>query len=280
MPNELKSVAAVAPPAPYLGGKRSLSSTLAQRISMVPHSVYVEPFVGMGGIFFRRTARPDAEVINDRNGEVANLFRILQRHYPAFMDHLKFQLTSRREFERLQRTDPTTLTDLERAARFLYLQRTAYGGKIRGQSFGVSPDRPGRFDVLAIGPILESVFERLSGVIIENLDWEIVIDRYDRPDALFYLDPPYWGNETDYGAGIFDRTDFSAMAARLSSMKGRAIVSLNDVAGVRSTFSGFRMETVDLVYTVGQATGGVKEVGEVIIYNFPAEDVISQRDLF
>ena len=149
---ELEPVQPVRPPAPYLGGKRSLAATITVKIATIPHDLYVEPFVGMGGIFFRRAVRPKAEVINDRNGEVANLFRILQRHYAAFMDHLKFQLTSRREFERLAKTDPGTLTDLERAARFLYLQKVAYGGKVRGQTFGVSNDRPGRFDVLAMGP--------------------------------------------------------------------------------------------------------------------------------
>jgi D12 class N6 adenine-specific DNA methyltransferase len=87
------------------------------RIAAVPHRTYAEPFVGMGGIFFRRRGRPKAEVINDRNGEVANLFRILQRHYPQFIDTLRYQITSRREFERLKASDPATLTDLERAGR-------------------------------------------------------------------------------------------------------------------------------------------------------------------
>jgi len=265
---EFDPVAPIAPPAPYLGGKRALATLLTQRIAEIPHTTYVEPFIGMGGIFFRRDRRPSAEVINDRNGEVVNLFRILQRHYAPFMDHLKYQLTSRREFERLVRTDPATLTDMERAARFLYLQRTAYGGKIVGQSFGVATERPARFDVLAIGPILEAVFERLSGVVIENLDWLDLIDRYDRPGTLFYLDPPYWDCETDYGQGLFDQGQFALMADRLGRLEGRAIVSLNDVQGVRDAFEGFRMETADLNYSIGQATGGMKAVREVIIYTF------------
>lgn len=132
MNSQLEPVDPVSPPAPYLGGKRALAPIITQRIAEIAHDTYVEPFVGMGGIFFRRDRRPRAEVINDRNGEVINLFRILQRHYAAFMDHLKYQLTSRREFERLKATAPSTLTDLERAARFLYLQRTAYGGKVSG----------------------------------------------------------------------------------------------------------------------------------------------------
>jgi DNA adenine methylase len=266
MNSQFEPVAPVAPPAPYLGGKRALAPLITRQISEIPHALYAEPFVGMGGVFFRRDRKPPAEVINDRNGEVVNLFRILQRHYAAFMDHLKFQLTSRREFERLSRTVPGTLTDLERAARFLYLQRTAYGGKVRGQNFGVASDRPARFDLTQIAPLLEDVYERLSGVTIENLDWREFVGRYDRPDGLFYLDPPYWDCETDYGEGFFGKEQFALMAEQLRSMKGRAIVSLNDVPDVRQVFDGLRIESHDLNYTI--ASGAAKAVSEVLIYNF------------
>lgn len=273
MNSELSPVTPVSPPAPYLGGKRALAPVITKRISEIDHDTYVEPFVGMGGIFLRRDRRPRSEVINDRNGEVINLFRILQRHYVAFMDHLKYQLTSRREFERLRSTAPSTLTDLERAARFLYLQRAAFGGKVTGQAFGVDPGRPARFDLHAIAPALEEIFERLSGVIIENLDWQELLERYDRPGTLFYMDPPYWDCENDYGRDVFDRSQFALMAERMRSMRGRGIISLNDVPGVRETFAGLRMETVDLAYTIGNASSGSKEVSEVIIYNFDAPEL-------
>jgi DNA adenine methylase len=58
------------------------------------------------------------------------------------------------------------------------------------------------------------------------------------------------------------------MAERLGRLQGKAIISLNDVPGVRETFSGFRMETVELNYAIGQATHGQKAVSEVIIYTF------------
>jgi DNA adenine methylase len=262
----------VSTPAPYLGGKRALSPKIVERINRVPHALYVEVFVGMGGVFFKRNRQPQAEVINDKSGDVTNLFRVLQRHYVAFMDYLRYQLTSRKEFERLVAVDPNTLTDLERAGRFLYLQRTAYGGKVSGRNFGVAPERPARFDVTKLGPILEEIFERLSSVVIENLDWSEVIARYDRPDALFYLDPPYWGCEDDYGKEIFSRDDFARIADALKTMKGKAIVSLNDTPGVRETFDGLRMETFDLKYMIGQAAAGPKEVKEVLIYNFDMPD--------
>lgn len=77
------------PVAPWLGGKRILAKHIAERIAATPHTRYVEPFVGMGGVFFRRSARPWLEVINDVNRDVVNLFRILQRHYQQMLDVLK-----------------------------------------------------------------------------------------------------------------------------------------------------------------------------------------------
>jgi len=141
----MQNVTPSVPPAPYPGGKRLLSKTIIERIDTIDHSGYAELFVGLGGVFLRRSCQPKVEVINDISGDIATLFRVLQRHYPYFIDFLKFQITSRREFERLVRTDPLTLTDLERAARFLYLQRTAFGGKPSGMNFGVDKYSGARF---------------------------------------------------------------------------------------------------------------------------------------
>ena len=88
----LTPVKPVAPPAPWLGGKRNLAGRLTAMLDAMPCQTYAEPFVGLGGIFFRRRMRPRAEVINDFGRDVANLFRILQRHYPQFLEVLRFQL--------------------------------------------------------------------------------------------------------------------------------------------------------------------------------------------
>lgn len=256
-------VTPVAPPAAYIGGKRQLAQRIAALIEQIPHRRYAEVFVGMGGVFFRRRMAPRSETINDRSGDVANLFRILQRHYPQFMEVLRFSLTTRREFERLADCDPSTLTDLERAARFLYLQRLAFGGKVMGRSFGIDAGGPARFNVGTIGPVLEDVHERLSTVVIENLDWRDLIDRYDHKETLFYLDPPYLGNEEDYGRGVFARSDFAEIAERLGRIEGRFVVSLNDRPEVREIFADFRIVEVALTYSSGGGVG--KGVSEVII---------------
>ena len=268
MNSTLTPVPPALPVAPYLGGKRNLAKRICAILDALPCATYAEPFVGMGGIFLRRTSRPSAEVINDRGRDVANLFRILQRHYPQFLDHLRFQLTTRVEFERLTATDPDTLTDLERAARFLYLQRTAFGGKPSGRNFGVSADRPGRFNLTTLEPMLEDLHTRLAGVVIECLDWAAFIPRYDRADTLFYLDPPYWGCETDYGKLMFDRSDFARMAAVLAGIKGRFIMSLNDVPEVRSIFAAFQMVQVSTTYTISTQRGAAPARSELLISNF------------
>ena len=110
--NSMKKVPPAAPIAPWLGGKKALHQHIIDKIDRIPHDSYIEPFVGMGGVFLRRRWQPKCEVANDLNGEITNLFRILQRHYPQFMDMMRFQVTSRREFERLRACDPATLTEV------------------------------------------------------------------------------------------------------------------------------------------------------------------------
>jgi DNA adenine methylase len=241
------------PVAPWLGGKSALAGRITQRIEAVQHTIYAEPFVGMGGVFFRRAARPRKEVINDISRDVVNLFRLLQRHYQQLLDVMKWQVCSRADFDRLRATDPANLTDLERGVRFLFLQRASFGGM--GKHYGVSRNTSARFDLIKLMPRLEEIHERLCGVDIECLPYAGFVARYDTPTTLFYLDPPYFGNEGDYGPGIFSRDDFGLLRGILDSLQGHFILSINDHPAVREIFAGFQMEEVSLNYRVsGKAT--------------------------
>jgi len=264
MHSELHRVRPIRPASGYIGGKRQLAKRLADIIATVPHNTYCEPFVGMGGLFFKRHSIPKAEAINDLNRDVAVFFRILQRHFVAFMDMLRWQVTSRAEFERLLAQEADSLTDLERAARFLYLQRLSFGGKVAGRSFGIDTRGPARFDVRKLGPLLEAAHERLAGVWIECLPWAEFVKRWDRPETLFVLDPPYWGTEHYYGRELFSRDEFAQMAEVLRALRGRFILTINDVPEVRDLFSWASVEPVDLTYTAG-GNGSAKAVRELII---------------
>lgn len=255
----------ISPVAGYVGGKRQLARRLTELIASTPHELYAEPFVGMGGVFFRREARPRAEAINDLNRDVATFFRILQRHYEPFLDMLKWRLASRADFERLMASDPDTLTDLERAARFLQLQRLGFGGKVAGRTFGVDKRGPARFDVTRLVPLLEAAHERLCGVWIECLPYEAFIRRYDHAGALFFLDPPYWGSEHYYGRELFSRADFERLAAALRAIEGRFILTVNDVPELREMFAWAQIEEAELTYSVGAANG--TPAREIIVRN-------------
>jgi len=266
MESNLTSVRPVSPAAPYIGGKRNLATRICSMIDAVPHDIYVEPFVGMGGVFLRRSLRPSVEVINDLSGDVATLYRVLQEHYPYFVDMLRWRISSRSEFERLLAIPAGRLTDLQRAARFLYLQRLAFGGKVAGRSFGVSKATPGRFDITKLEPMLADINERLAGVVVEQLPYAEVIRLYDSESTLFYLDPPYWGSEKDYGRDAFERADFERLADMLAGIAGSFILSINDTEGARDVFARFDIETVETTWTIGtNSEAGSKRVTELIV---------------
>lgn len=261
---QLTDVTPARPIAPYVGGKRALSKRIIGLIDATPHETYAEPFVGMGGVFLRRRKRPAGEAINDWSQDVATLFRVVQRHRDALLDLLAYQLTSRAEFDRLRRVDPTTLTDLERAARFIVLQRATFGGKVASRTFGISVGRKASVDVVSLAAEIRALHARLAGVWIDHLPFDEFIRRYDRPGSLFYCDPPYWGTEDYYGADLFPRENFEQLARTLRDLKGRFILSLNDVPQVRELFAWADVTAVDLTYTAGGG-GRATAAREVII---------------
>lgn len=244
------SVAPMPGLAPWFGGKRNLSKRLVERIEATPHRCYAEPFIGMGGVFLRRRRKAPAEALNDLDGDVVNLFRIVQRHPQALVDALNHQLFARSEFHRLQATDPATLTDVERAARFYVLQRCRYGGRPLSTSFAGMPHPNKWIDRDRLLSHLDRAYRRLERVTIEQLDFGDFLARYDRPDTLFYVDPPYVGLEDVYGPGLFAPADFQRLAAQLKRLKGRFLMSINDAPAVHDAFAWATVEPVPSSYSV------------------------------
>lgn len=263
----LESVKPAQPVAPWLGGKRRLAKRIIARIEAIPHACYAEPFAGMGGVFLRRAKKPKCEILNDLNGEIVNLFRVIGRHPDELLRQFEWALSARDEFRRMLAVSAETLTDVERAARFVYVQRQSFGGrpatKATPGDFAPSPHNPARFDPRKLEKTIRAVHDRLKGVHIECLEWDAFIRRYDRPGTLFYIDPPYWGHEADYGKGLFARDDFTRMAEVLRDLKGRFILSINDRPEVRELFAGFDLEAVQTRYTANHNRGPL--VGELLI---------------
>lgn len=262
--NTFINVKPVNPIAPYLGGKRLLAKTIIPIIEQIPHNIYCEPFLGMGGIFFRRQSRPKCEAINDINSEIINLFKMIEKYPDYLADMLKFKVCSRAEFKQMLATPPQLLTELERAVRYLYIQKNAFGGQTQHQAFGVTVERMG-FVTNKITLQIQALHQRLQGCYIECLPYHEFIALYDRVETLFYLDPPYWNNENDYGKGIFSKSDFDNLAKLLKEIKGKFIMSINDVPQIREIFKGFHIKEVNTKYTMGKQPP--KSATELLISN-------------
>ena len=222
-------------------------------------------FCGMGGVFLRRRLRPKSEILNDINGEIVNLFRILRDHPDALAGEFDVCLAARAEFERLLKTPPETLTDIRRASRWAFLQRMSFSGKpahlATPGDYTASVHEPARISSARMTGLIRAAHARLQGVYIECLDWADFIARYDRDFTLFYLDPPYWGHEEDYGPGVFARDDFARLAEMLRGIKGRFILSINDRPEIREMFSWADVGEVGTRYSVnGPATRRVTEL--------------------
>ena len=208
----------------------------------------------------------DAEVLNDINGELINLYRVIKNHLEEFIRQFKWSLSSREVFSWLKATPAVTLTDVQRAARFYYLQKLAFGGKVVGQTFGTSATQPLRLNLLRIEEDLSAAHLRLARTTIEHLDWADCFERYDRPTTLTYCDPPYWGTE---GYGVeFGLEQYDRMAGLAKSAKGHVIISVNDIPEMRKTFEGLTIDRVEIAYCVGGNTGANKKSGELIIRNW------------
>lgn len=250
---------------PWIGGKRRLAAILILRFP--PHTCYVEVFAGGAALFFMRP-QAEVEVLNDLNGDIVNLYRVVQHHLEEFVRQFRWALTSRQVFRWLQETRPETLTDIQRAARFYYLQQNCFGGLVDGRTFGTATTQPPGLNLLRLEESLSAAHLRLSGAYIENLDWQTCVQRYDRPHTFCYLDPPYWQTE---GYGIpFGFEQYEEMAAMLRTLKGKAIVSLNDHSDMRRVFGDFETEVVPVTYAMNSATPARRS--ELIVYSWNRSD--------
>jgi DNA adenine methylase len=248
-------------PLPYIGGKRAIAKKI---IEVFPkHTTYVEAFAGGAQVFFRKEPSK-VEVLNDLDGEMVNFFRVCQQHYEELIRYLHFALVSRKWHELLKTIDPATLTDIQRAARHLLLLKNSYAGLIRNLNFRYNVVEPPGFNPERLPKIIEETHQRLARVQIECQPYERVFKRYDRPETLFYLDPPYFG--INLYRFVFEEIDFLTLATHLATLRGKFVLSLNDVPEVRSIFKQFKFREIDLHYTAQKLAG--RRYKEVLITNF------------
>jgi DNA adenine methylase len=248
-------------PLSYIGGKNRLASTI---IPLLPeHTTYVEPFAGGAQVFFHKPPSK-VEVLNDLDGEIVNFYRVCQWHYQELIRHLEFCTASRRLHHLFAAANPEALTDVQRAARFFYLQKNSFGGLVLKQNFHYGVIQNPNYNPARIPEILRQTHERLQRVQLECLPHEEILKRYDRPTTFFYLDPPYW--ERKLYKFNFKEADFLGLAERLRKVKGKFILSLDDHPKVREIFGVFQMQRTEIHYTAQRVPNN--RYGELLIMNF------------
>lgn len=200
------------------------------------------------------------EVYNDFDHDLVNLFRCVKYHADELEKELKWCMNSREIFvyARDQRTMPG-LTDIQRAARFFLQVKYSYGADQR--SYGCAK----RQSIRSID-VLHAAAERLDAVIIECRDFEPLIKTYDRPSALFFLDPPYWGTEGYYSG--FQRTDHERLKTVLQGIKGRFIMTYNDCQEVREMYSEYKIEEISRLHNLQTRYYADPQYKELFITNY------------
>jgi DNA adenine methylase len=248
-------------PLAYLGGKNRVAQKI---ISFIPeHTCYIEPFCGGAQVFFHKEPS-EVEILNDLDEEVFNFLRVCQLHHHELVRYLQFCTVSRKWFELFQKQDPKTLSDIQRAARFFYLQKNCYGGLVKRQNFKVSVQDGPNYNPHRIPMVLHLTHERLLGVQLECLPYQDVLKKYDRPETFFYLDPPYFN--LPYYKFNFNEENYVELANLLKGLQGRFLLSLNDTPEIREIFADFKIHGLTFSYSAQRKTG--KLYKEVLISNY------------
>lgn len=230
----------------WIGGKKLLRSRILEEFPQEgSFHRYIEVFGGAGWILFSAERHAKLEVYNDMNGNLANLFKCTKYHPEALQKELALILTSREQFfDAKEQLKFKGLTDIQKAARFFILIKESFGSDT--QTFGVRA----KDMIKAVDYILE-ISKRLNMVIIENLDFERILKIYDRTDALFYLDPPYYEAE-GYYQDRFLSEDHIRLKEALERSKGRFLLSYNDCEYIRELYKEYKIIEVERLHSLIQ----------------------------
>lgn len=226
------SVACSLPTRPILrwhGGKWVLAPWIISNLP--PHKIYVEPFAGAASVFMRKP-RSYAEVLNDLDGEVVHLFRVLRDEVQSRAQRTALDLTPFARTEFFEAYQPSG-DPIERARRLIVRSYMGFGsnGHQRLTGFRSNSHRSGTtaaHDWANYPKCLDAFTARLRGVVIESRDAMDVIGQHDSPDTLFYVDPPYLPTTRDSGrdyAHEMAEEGHRALAEVLRSVKGMVVLS-------------------------------------------------------
>ena len=262
-------------PITWMGGKSKLYKEI---INIMPeHTTYVEPFAGGLWVFFNKP-KVRVEVVNDVNSELVNFYKVIQNNYEELKNKCKFLVSSREIFyenSRMSKEEIDKLPSIDRAVRFLYVNRCSFGGKM--SSYGFKNSRRPNLSCITddFDKTIGEIHKRFKDVYIENGDYKEIIKRYDsRPtqvekqEVLFYFDPPYI--ETSGYDSDFTNQNHYELAEQIKKLNSKFILSINNHSLVYELYEGFNFINKEIKNTLAnQDNSRIQK--ELIITNYDTE---------
>ncbi len=244
--------------------KKALRDEILARFPL-DYTRYIEVFGGGGWVLFHKPPGRDFEVYNDFNANLTNLYRCVREQPEGLIGELTYVLNSRLDFDYVRKILHTqaNLPDIRRAAYFYQIIRQSYASGL--DSFGAQSHR-----MWNNFPLIRQACARLQNVVIENRDFEKLIQQYDRPESFFYLDPPYYATEDYYEDVGFTKADHVRLAETLCDIQGKFLLSYNDCPEIRELYAhdGIIIEGTSRLSNIAQRYEAGKQYAELLISNY------------
>lgn len=263
------------PPVKWAGGKSQLMPQFEPLFPQREYGLYVEPFVGGGAVFFHLL--PPRAVLIDSNDELINFYLVVRDDLEALLQDLKKHENTAEYYYRIRAFDPGQLTPVERASRFLYLNKTGYNGLWRVNSRGQHNVPFGRYKNPKIvdEPNLRLVSEALKRAEIICDDFSRVLDCAD-PGAFVYLDPPYHplsetANFTSYTPDAFEEDDQRRLAEVFRELDRRGclvMLSNSDTPFIRELYKNYDIQVIYAKRAINCRADKRGPISELVIRNY------------
>lgn len=261
-------------PLRWVGGKGKLIHTI---LPLFPkHKGYVEVFGGSAVVLLNKSISK-WEVYNDFDSNLVNFWRVIQYDKEGFLREFEYEVVSREQFNRYKEIykQGTYRDEMEQAKIFYYLVRSGFGGDMRSPSFGTSKDK-NRLRMDNMERDINSAYERIKGITIENKSFDSLIPTYDSKDTFFYLDPPYRKTK-QYATGKFTDDQYQTLFDVLENVRGKWLMTINDDPYIRDLFKDYQVIDHDVLYTISKQGRNLHK--ELIITNYDSLAVGLKEDV-
>ncbi|WP_054706444.1 DNA adenine methylase [Bacillus sp. JCM 19041] len=264
-------------PFKWTGGKRQLLPILHPLVPM-SYRRYIEPFAGGAALFF--SLAPEKAVIGDINETLMLTYKVIRDECEDLLQHLSVHQNQEayyyavRDLDRLPLYD--RMSNVEKASRFLFLNKTGYGGLYRINKKGQVNVPFGRYKKVNIvnEKVIRKASEYLNGEHISLMKADFLTTAEQAKEGDFvYLDPPYYfGSDRNFAAyaprfTLYDHIRLKRMFSQLNDRGCYVVLSNSDTQAIRELYNEFHIQPVEVTRLVNRDTNKRKGSGELLIMN-------------